>query len=115
MTHHLERSEVGHAHRLRLCDLVHNRAAACGRWSRTTPGRLDEPHRGRSKRAAIHRTRYCLRYCSSADLSAEGSEDEVKPPGPQWSKHTLKNSVQICEGDCARTLAANFGLRVTSC
>jgi len=39
------------------------------------PGRLDEPHRGRSKRAAIHRTRYCLRYCSSADLSAEGSED----------------------------------------
>src|SRR5262249_30377758 len=26
-------------------------------------------------RAAIHRSRYCLRYCSSADFSAEGSED----------------------------------------
>ena len=72
MSHHLERREIGHA-RL-LCDLLRS-CTARGRWSRITPGRLDEPHRGRAKRAAIHRSRYCLRYCSSADLSAERSED----------------------------------------
>src|SRR5262249_35141115 len=53
----------------RLCDLLRSRAAR-GRWSRTIAGRLDE-----IARAAIRRSRDCLRYCSSADFSAEGSED----------------------------------------
>src|SRR5262245_41739109 len=57
------------ARRHRLCDLLHSRAAR-GRWSRTIASWLDE-----IARVAIHRSRYCLRYCSSADFSAEGSED----------------------------------------
>src|SRR5215831_10799859 len=69
MIYHLKESEVSHARRHRLCDLLHSRAAR-GRWSRTIAGWLDE-----IARAAIHRSRYCLRYCSSADFSAEGSED----------------------------------------
>jgi hypothetical protein len=46
--------------------------------------------------------------------------DEVRPcsiygaaflevDGPQWQRHTSKISHTICEGDCARTLVANFG------
>jgi hypothetical protein len=65
MTYHLKGREV----RYRLCDLLRRRAAR-GRWSRTIAGRLDE-----IARAAIYRSRYWLRYCSSADFSAEDSED----------------------------------------
>jgi len=61
-----------------------------------------EPPEDAPKRAAIHRSRYCVRYCSSADLSAEGSENRRLGlrggHSPQWLRHTFKNQTRNLRG-----------------